>query len=355
MTSYELIELYDEILLDINKLKPYSDDITKLSILIDTNNNLLVDCILNKGLYDDNTITFSANKRDEIIKLSTDFVNGFDMLKNHSSLIDIKQKIDTKRLMPAYNKLEKEINNILLLLDIYSETTQNIYNYIKNKNNLLLMKMLYSIRKASYKYNEIINDYSKLKEFVTMLERINKEEIPESEEEIYLHFYNEENAFNSYIEHFSSLLRIYNEFKNVFKSNIELKVIKIESGSFLDKLLGDKNIISLITDILHKCFDLVYRKYTTEGKLIRKTDILKFIKEELDIIERCKSLGIENSSDTKEAIDKTLVIISGEILKLAGKSTKIRVNDEILRIEDGMSEKYLLEHKTMLIEDQQSK
>jgi hypothetical protein len=66
---------------------------------------------------------------------------------------------------------------------------------------------------------------------------------------------------------------IYNEFKKLFKSNLELKVIKIESGSFLDKLLGDKNIISLITEILHKCFDLVYKKYKFEGKLARKTDI----------------------------------------------------------------------------------
>jgi hypothetical protein len=351
MTSYELIELYDEVLLDIRKLIPYSDGLNNFIKLVNVKVDLSVNYILSQNINSSHSISLLSDRKDEIMKMLTDFADGFDVLKNHADLIGIKQKIESKRRMSTFNNFGEEIDNILLLLDIYSETTQDIYNYIKTKVDSLCIKMLNSIRKATNKYNEIISEYNSLKSFIARLECVNKEEITENEEEIYLHFFNDETTFNSFFEHFSSLLTIYNEFKNLLKSDIELKVIKIESGSFLDKLLGDKNIISLIEELLHKCFDLVYKKYTFEGQLARKTDIMKFIKEELDIIERCKSLGIEISSDTKEVIDKTIVIVSEEVLKLASKSTKVRVNNEIIKIEDAISEKYLLEDKAVLLED----
>ena len=353
MTSYELIELYDEVLIDINKLKPYSDDIIDLLKLVDISIDFIIDEILKYGLSSSSTMSNVLDKRKEIIEKVTNFANNFDMLKNHSGLIEVRQKIETKKQMPSFKNFENEINNILLLLDIYSVTTQDIYEYIKSKDHSLLIKMFKSLKNASNKYNEIINEYRKLKEFVVLLEDASKEEATENEEEMYLHFYNEESNFDSYLEHFSSLLIIYNELRSILKSNIELKVIKIESGSFLGKLLGDKNIISLLTEILQKCFDLIFKKFTFEGILTRKKDILDFLKEELNIIEKCKTLGIEIGDENREIINKTLAIVSGEVIKLASKSTKIRINDQILNIEETISEKYLLENKTSLIEEHQ--
>ena len=355
MTSYELIELYDEVLIDINKLKSYSDDIINLLKLIDVDINFIIDLVLKYGLSSSSTMNNVTNKKNEIIEKVTNFANNFNMLKNHSSLIEVRQKIETKKQMASFKKFENEINNILLLLDIYSVTTQDIYEYIKSKDHSLLIKMFKSLKNASNKYNEIINEYKKLKEFVTLLEDASKEEVAENEEEMYLHFYNEESSFNSFLEHFSSLLTIYNELRSVFKSSSELKIIKIESGSFLEKLLGDKNIISLFTEILQRCVDFIFRKFTFEGELARKKDILDFLEKELDIIEKCKTLGVEISAGNKEVIDKALAIVSGEIIKLASKSTKIRVNDQTLQIEETISEKYLLENKTLLIEEHQNK
>ena len=82
---------------------------------------------------------------------------------------------------------------------------------------------------------------------------------------------------------------------------------------------------------------------------------MDFLGKELDLYERCKALGIEISADNKEAMNKTLAIVSGEIINLASISTKIRVNDQTLQIEDTIAEKYLLENKTKLIEEQQKK
>ncbi|MFP3042040.1 hypothetical protein LQZ19_09510 [Treponema primitia] len=353
MTSYELMALYDNMLVEINKLSSYTTDILKLLDGIDRKIDIINDLVISRGL-DTNSISQITNSRREIINQVDTFATNFDMLKNHLDLINIKKSISDKKTQNLYLNFTDEINNIEELLSLYDEVTTKIYSYIKSKNHNDLMVMFRSINVALNKYKEINNEYKKISEYVKRLETEIGKDMAESGAEIYLHFFNENIDFSKFIEHFNSIQIIYDEIGYYINSEtIDLKIIKIESGSFLDKLLGDKNIIKIICEILDKLIVLIFNKFTFEGKLARKKELADYLVTEIDLFEKLKSAGIDVDDSAKENLNKTFTIISKEVLNLASSSSRIQVNEKTYSVEESMGEKYLTEYKTLLIEDKE--
>ncbi|MDR2410625.1 MAG: hypothetical protein LBE13_21280 [Bacteroidales bacterium] len=351
MTSYELISLYDELLMEINKLNSYSENIDQLIEYVNTRIDNINNIVITERL-DQNSIGQINNYKNEIINKVNNFAITFDLLKNHSDLLKIIESISNMRKQNMFSNFIDEVNNAEELLRFYEEVTQNIYSYVKSKNQSDLIVMYRSVNVAFLKYTGLKNEYNKIKEYVGRLESKIDNSLFENGTEIYLHFYNDNTDFLSFLDHFNAIQVIYNEIKYYITDNaMELKIIKIESGSFLDKLLGDKNIITIMCELMHKSIELIFNKYTFEGKLTRKNELAKMLTTEIDLVSKLESIGINVGEETKKNISKTYTIISEKILKLAGTSSRIQINEELYSLEGSREKKYLLESKTLLIEE----
>lgn len=139
----------------------------------------------------------------------------------------------------------------------------------------------------------------------------------------------------------------YNSIKMLIKSSsIEnLKIIKVESGSLLTMLLGDKNIIDLLTTIIRTIATEMYQKFTVNGKLEKQKNIMEIISSSADVIEKLDRMGI-NTGKSKSDLKDSLNIITNNIYKIISKSGKIKLNDEILSV--GENQK-LLDYKTLYL------
>lgn len=351
MTSYELISLYDELLMEINKLNSYSENIDQLIEYVNTRIDNINNIVITRQL-DQNSINQINNYKNEIINKVNNFAITFDLLKNHSDLLDIIKSISNMKNQNTFSNFIDEVNNAEELLRLYEEVTKNIYSYVKSKNQPDLIAMYRSINVAFLKYTGLKNEYNKIKEYVGRLESKIDNSLFENGTEIYLHFYNDNTDFLPFLDHFNAIQVIYNEIKYYITDNtMGLKIIKIESGSFLDKLLGDKNIITIMCELMHKSIELIFNKYTFEGKLTRKNELAKMLTTEIDLVSKLESIGINVGEETRRNISKTYTIISEEILKLAGTSSRIQINEELYSLEGSREKKYLLESKTLLIEE----
>ncbi len=354
MTSYELCDLYKEILDELEGLEPYTTEIQSIFSKISQNNENILDIILQTGINGPTTNQINII-RNENIQSITNFAQKFDMLGNHSKLIEIKKVITEKYEQDHFKEFSQEMIIFFNLIDIFEDVTNKIYNYIKSKKNVALMQMFSSMNNCANQYSKLISGYKQIDTFINRLEYDYEDSNYANYKEISLHFFNREESFTVYIEHFSSINTIYNEIKELTNMNeYELKIVKIESGSIFEKLFGAEKIIDMIALLLKETINLIFKKFTFEGKIARKKDILDFLNDELDLIERMNEMGLNVPEEAKNSITKANTIIAGEVLKIASRSAKIKINDEILSLDENLTNKYIDENKMNLIESKKS-
>jgi len=117
-----------------------------------------------------------------------------------------------------------------------------------------------------------------------------------------------------------------------------LKIIKIESGSLLSKILGDDNIIETIAYTFKKIVDWVYYTYTKEGKVELNSKLMQEISTDADIIEKLEAMGIDTKK-SKENLADTLNVVTRELYDIAVKAPRIKIDDIEIKVTD--AKKYL--------------
>jgi len=233
-------------------------------------------------------------------------------------------------------------------------TTSKIYEYIRTKNGGILVEVLNYIIKTANLYDNFDSSYNQLEKFINRLEFSHDIEKNENYKEFQFHFYNSNFKYKDFLNNLTSIGILYNELRLVFNVNdFELQIIKIESGSLLGKILGNDNIIESLAYLLKKCIDLIFNKFTLEGKLLRKKELMDFIEKSAEFPKKCEELGLKLNEDhknlAKENISKAYAVISGEILKMAAQSYKISIDNEVFSIQDKLTEKYLEEGKKLIL------
>ena len=162
------------------------------------------------------------------------------------------------------------------------------------------------------------------------------------------------------LEEFNSILdsinKVYYELGNIMYPNIgeihyeKLEIIKIESGSIWSILFGNENILSAVAKFLNRTIDLVFNKFTIEGKLSRQKEINNAIKDSLEMAETLKKMGYD-IDESKEEIQKAFLCSAKNLFNIASKSAKIKVNNEMHELSDNLKNRYLEENKKLLLTD----
>ena len=155
---------------------------------------------------------------------------------------------------------------------------------------------------------------------------------------------------NMTIQEISSCIEIINSIYertcNLFEISVQdfkLKPIKLESGSWLEKIIGHEKIFVFIEELLNKIIGFTYRNYTNEGKIKGQINKIDLIKEELNLIDMCEKHGIDTKT-AKQTFEGNLNALCQDVCKLTTKSKKITVNEKTYDRDKEISKKVLEEY-----------
>lgn len=350
MLSYEIYNYYSFVndkLEEMNKV---------FNILFDWKEKYNDKCehILNKILT--SKTTSSGNETHYIIQ-NGGIVKSFDevmeeLQKSFNAITvtikygAIKKEIETYK---AENKIgadyiEEFFGHTDYMLEVYQEWIQNL----KSKEHAI------RLGEQITKYENIFSTCKNVYENFLSLYTDNEE--AESQKTIEIQLLDVEfdlDEFNSVLD---SINKVYYELGNIMYPNIgetqyeKLKIVKIESGSIWSILFGNENILSALAKFLNKTIDLIFNKFTIEGKLSRQQGINSAIKDSLEMAETLKKMGYE-VDDSKADIQKAFICSTKNLVNIASKSAKIKVNSEIHELKDNLKIKYLEENKKLLLTD----
>jgi hypothetical protein len=200
-------------------------------------------------------------------------------------------------------------------------------------------------------YMKFVESYKNVKNFMSKTE--NKLEQSESEKMLKLYFYDEHAKIDDYISNFTAINDIYEimcQIFNISSSEYQLRIVKIESGSLFENFLGADSAIEAISYLFKKIVDLVFNKFTFEGKVLRHKQILDFLKEDVEVIEKYRELGVAINFDNEE-IDKLHYKLIKSMGNLVGKTTRVKINDEEFKLENNLKQKYLSESNVLRIDE----
>lgn len=348
MLSYEIYNYYSFVndkLEEMNKV---------FNILFDWKEKYNDKCehILNKILTS-KTAT-SGNETHYIIQ-NGGIVKSFDetmeeLQKNFNAITvtirygAIKKEIETYKVENNIEAdyIEEFFGHTDYMLEIYQEWIQNL----KSKEHAI------RLGEQIIKYEKIFSTCKKVYENFLSLYTGNEEIENQNIIEIQLldvEFDLEE--FNSVLD---SINKVYYELGNIMYPNIggtqyeKLKIVKIESGSIWSILFGNENILSAVAKFLNKTIDLIFNKFTMEGKLTRQQGINSEIKDTLDMAKTLEEMGY-NIDESKEDIQKAFLCSTKNLVNIASKSAKIKVNGEIHELNENLKNKYLEENKKLLL------
>ena len=351
MLSYEIYNYYSFI---NNKLKELED---VFKVLFDWREKYSNNCgqILNKILTAN---TSPGSDGTHYIVPSGGIVKKFD-----ETMGDLQKNFNAITVTIKYGEIKKEIetyktsNNILsdyieeffgytnYMLDVYQEWIKNITS---KEHAIRLGEEIVKYEQIFLTCKEIYKNFLKLyTDNKGEIEKKNTIEIQLLDVDFNLE------EFNSVLE---SINEVYYELGNIMYSNIggtqyeKLKIVKIESGSIWSILFGNENILFAVAKFLNKTIDLVFNKFTIEGKLSRQQGINNAIKDSLEMAETLKEMGYD-IDESKEHIQKAFLCSTKNLVNIASKSAKIKVNDEIHELNDTLKIKYLEENKKLLLTD----
>lgn len=351
MTSYDLLEFYGKIFSEMGNLKMYTDELSNLIANVEVQKNKVLNYTYKYsiGLMPNEIRNNYETARENIISAIEKFAMSFDTLENFQKLIEVRSKIASIFENDNFD-LKEEKERILSILDKYNNVTSSIYEYVKEKNNSLIVDLLNKASEAVNEYNEFIEIYNNIKYFIQKTE--NKIEVLEDEGILNLHFYDEKvnpKYFELSVKAINESYEIMCQILGVSSSEYPLKVIKIESGSLFGKLFGHEKIIDALAFLMQKTTEWIFNKFTLEGKILRCKQLLDLMKEDAEVISIYKELGVDISFD--EDITKYHYQLSKSLGNLIGQSTRIKVNDSEFNLEDNLKQKYLEESKRLLLDE----
>lgn len=350
MTSYELLDFYERVLGKIEELNVYTQELTKLISSVNMERDMLLNTIYIGALNSSNVIHEADQRKNNIINLMQQFAMDFDILNNHGKLIQIVSEIKY-----IFNDspvvLEEEKDKITELLNNYSNLTSIIMNYLKTRKNDAIVELINTALITVSQYDKFIESYKSIKNF--MLKTENKVEEKDDEKIFKIHFYDEHLDPEYFVLNIHSINESYEimcQILNVSFNEYPLKVLKIESGSLLGKFLGYDPVIESLSYLAKKIIELIFNKFTFEGKVLRNRQLYALLNEDLELRAKYKELGFESNLGEEEFTKYHYQLVES-IGKLIGQTTKVKINDEEFCLESHLKQKYLTESSVLLIKD----
>ncbi|MCL2108714.1 MAG: hypothetical protein FWH20_05150 [Oscillospiraceae bacterium] len=261
-----------------------------------------------------------------------EFGNAFEKIAIYKNNIKIyKQKNGISN-----TETDKLFAHIDELLKNFQEYSRSKY---KNSKAVILMQNLFNFRgyleATKSFYSNIINMFNSGVD----------EDIDHEDGSVFeIQLLDVEFTFEEFVSHLGSIQKIYNELGGIIYQNTAtppLKIVKIESGSLLAKILGDKNILDTINLFLKKTINLIFSR-TREGKITTHSKIRDELLKDVEIIGILTDSGYE-TDELKEIILNSFILSAKELEKICASTSSFKINNEVIKYSDSPidNKKYL--------------
>jgi len=162
-----------------------------------------------------------------------------------------------------------------------------------------------------------------------------------------------EPTYKALLTKLTALDHLYNELCNllgVSSAEYPLHLTKMESGSLWLKIFGESKVVALLTQLIEDGVGYLYRRFTNEGQIASIPRQVESIEAVLRLSENLQQLGID-TTEVKENLQKSAVVISSKLNDLLLGSPAIKVNDREFSVGDAVTEKYLTESRQLLLNE----
>lgn len=347
LTSDELLDLYANTNNITGQLGNYIMQLEDLTKEINIHTNVIMQNVFNES-GNSNYIAKLNDSRNQVTNIWNTFILNFDLLQFQAKVMNAKAGMSN--LINNCNKIPEADQQIFEDLFTCSITVANLlYSYALRRDNKTIFNIIEAIISLINKYNFVCNKYINLMQFVDSTQ--NKFEKDNSFDTIELHFFSNNDSLTDSIEYLESTNKCYDLLCQIFKvssSENQLRVVKIESGCLLEKLSGLGKVVDAFAYFLTKSTDLIFSKYTIEGKISTVKQILDVLEQDAKVIEKYKELGLKDIDLRDEDIEKLHYMVIRIMHQMILKSSKIKINGKTLSINEQYEQKFIEESKKAL-------
>lgn len=326
MLSYNLLVFYNTLYTRLNEFEKYIEPVCELGKSYNICSDTLAKTIFSYADTSQSTQSgkttqqyFYDQKHGEeqisvFNKMTDSFKSSFDMLAFviefagfKKEIVEVKEKYKFENEQ-YIDKLVQCIENVLSSHQAFFQATPKTVTYRVSAYQLGV-----AAEELAVQFSLTISFYKKIIKELSA----GGELLSENENIITLQFLDVKFTYDEFLIISQAINNIYEQLKGGFgKENaLPLTIIKIETGSLLEKLMGEKNIIEAIGKILNHVIDTLYRKLSVEGRLLRQTDCLTCINEALSTTAELKERGWD-VSEIEQNLHGACTEISKEIYNI---------------------------------------
>lgn len=342
MLSYQAREFYKFLNKRMKEFEPNIEIIFKFSNEYKTNTTECLKKVLSTTMINKNAgITYygvDGGKLIEsfkcIIKEFKNKFNFFDVFSKYSILKnDINEYAKSNNILNlAMEELFEEIDNFFLLYQSFMQS---------ESDEKLAINFGQCAKEVEKMYNTIKIVYQSVEK--DLVNYISEDIEEKGYKKLNIQLLGMEYSFEEFTNKLKMINDIYCEIGNVLYNNssyCKLQIIKIESGSLLSNILGDKNIIEAISILFNKTVNLIFSKFTYEGKTYRHKEFREELLSDAKVIQELKNIGY-NVEEAERNNQEALTMLTKDLLKLSSNSTKIKIDEKEYNIKEEMKQKFL--------------
>lgn len=358
MLSYQVFEYYQYVLDQLGNFRK------AIGPMLDFANkyNSGATQVLHEILGDAQVIKSSDGKFHYIL----DDGNLVDNFKN--ILVQFKSSFQPLQAFAEYGQVKQNVEKYMQDNQINDKEIETFFNKVKENFNLY-QEFLQSSddrkKAASFGQSNIAFSaaFEAIQTFysnaVTMLsDKDVKDLSKENKQTINIQLLHTNFTLEQFTENLTAINRIYQEIGSIIGHSsdgvgyTQLQIVKIESGSLMAMLLGDKNIMDAVGLLLNKTVELVFRKFTVEGQLTRHSELMTALKENAEVNKQLTESGYDLSS-AREDIQKTYAVATKKLLRIALSSSSAKIDNQIYSVGEGLygSQKFLKDAKALYLTD----
>lgn len=257
------------------------------------------------------TKRFFDNLRETLIGI--DFIDFGDVLAKINEL-------DNKLPCNSDNNLAKECKEIYKIIHDYMKL-KSVNDRVIGFNNFIQ-----SIRRMIYCINEFIFMIKTINEIQKGLNKGVEEEGLEIQ---LLNDFFDKETYSSVVDPIYKLYEKVAEIGNVNIKDDKLQIVRMETGSFFIKFIGNKSILKMISNIIESVHKIIIRNYTREGQRKNLVESTELFKEQFDIVKEMKELGMD-VNEHEEVAKETLILLMKQSNILLSSSPDVRINKRVL-------------------------
>jgi|GEM_PF-1404005 hypothetical protein len=159
--------------------------------------------------------------------------------------------------------------------------------------------------------------------------------------------------YQQLLEKLQSLRVIYEELCSLFgvsSKEIPLEIGKVESGSLWIKVFGESRVISAMISLVESTVHFLHRNFTNEGRIMALPRRIESVTSFLELEQKLKEAGMD-TSELKEYIKKSSVLIGRNLTQLLSGEAKVEVNDNVYSLGTELEQVYLAQAHRFLLSD----